>query len=97
MPPLIMKLMSTMCWLLPKRIIRKRTLMMKTMMPHCLEHVLLPNLSEPERGEFIARMINILMLGASREMPEGEWEQLINQMRSWTGSLDRADARCGSK
>ena len=76
---------SMMSAFLPRSILEARTRCMRIMIPCCIERVLLPTLAEGERGEFVQRMVNILLVGASEHFSEAEWTQLITRLRHWTG------------
>ncbi len=61
---------------------------MRIMIPCCIERMLLPHLAEGERAEFVERMVNVLLVGASEHLSDAEWSQLINRLRHWTGALE---------
>ena len=86
--------MSAISQLLPRSMIEARTRCMRTMMPHALEQVLLPRLSEAEQAEFIERMVNILLVGASRRLCDEEWDRLVGELhdRGTLGIEERAES-----
>ena len=89
MPVAVMKVMSTLSPYLPKPMVEKRTRMMQTMMPHCLELMVLPFIAKEDRSAFIQRMLNILLLDACEKLSEREWAGVVQRLRDWTGSIDQ--------
>lgn len=77
---------SMMSALLPRSVVEARTRWMRAVIPHCIEQLLLPHLAESDKAEFIQRMVNLLLLGASEHLSEREWSRLIVRLRHWTGT-----------